>query len=343
MAKFINPFTDFGFKKLFGEEASKEMLISFLNEILSKETGIITNIMYLNTEQLPETISMRKSFFDIFCKNELGDQFIVELQRAEHKQFMERMVYYSTFPIQNQAIKGQWDFQINALYVIAILDFETKQEPSFTKNLLSYVQLMNRETFEVMYKKLLYVFISMKQFTKTESELHTFLDKWLYVLRNMDKFDRYPDQIKEKILMTFLSRAELAQLDDRERAIYENSLKVYRDEYLVKITREEQDQKWAETEKKYQELSNTIKKMNKDIELKNKDIEVMNKDIELKNKNIEVMNKDIEDMSKKFEQLERENIDLKKQIIQNARNQGQSIESIALLLGMTNEQVIQFI
>jgi len=127
---------------------------------------------------------------------------------------------------------------------VAILDFEIIEEPSFTKSLLTYIQLMNRETFEVIYNNLLYVFLSIKKFTKTEDQLETFIDKWLYLLRNMNRIDKYPDNIKDKILMKFLNQAEIAQLDDRERSIYEQSLKIYRDELLVERSREREKREY---------------------------------------------------------------------------------------------------
>lgn len=341
MSKFINPFTDFGFKKLFGEEASKEILISFLNEILASETGVITDLTYMNTELLPDSATMRKSFFDIFCKNERGDQFIVELQRAEHKHFMDRLIYYSTFPIQQEAIKGEWNFQISALYVIAILDFEIKDEPSFTKDLLTYVQLMNRKTCEVIYKKLLYVFVSMKQFKKSESELNSFFDRWLYVLRNMDKFERYPDHIKEKILMKFLNRAEIAMLDDRERAIYEYSLKVYRDEMLVKMTRDEQDRKREEEDRIRAEADRRRIEEDKIREEKDKiraeqDLERAKHESILKEKQQALISKEAEIEIRQHEVLQKQKLLMEKehhlkQIIEKIQHQGLNGEQLSHL------------
>ncbi|NCP84294.1 MAG: Rpn family recombination-promoting nuclease/putative transposase [Bacteroidetes bacterium] len=158
MAKFINPFTDFGFKKLFGEESSKEMLISFLNDLLVYESGTIVDITYLNTEQFGQAEDHRKSFFDIYCKNEKEEYFIVEIQRASHLNFKERMLYYSTFPIQQQAKKGEWDFALTAIYVIAILNFELDDKNGNQHKIVSRVQLVESESKEVFYPKLTYIF-----------------------------------------------------------------------------------------------------------------------------------------------------------------------------------------
>lgn len=321
MVKFINPFTDYGFKKLFGSEASKEMLISFLNELLSKETGIITDLTYLNTELLPVSASKRKSFFDIYCKNEKGEYFIVEFQRAKHDYFLERLVYYVTFPIQNQAIKGGWDFQVNAVYVVAILDFEINDEHSFTKSLLSFNQIMNRDTCKVIYDKLTFVFVSMKQFTKTEDELGSFFDKWLYLLRNMDSFEKYPDTIKDKLLMKFLNQAELAQLDDRERSIYERSLKIYRDELLVERSREREKREYQIAMKAMQAMQVEKEAMQAEKDVVQAENQVLKQDLEVSKQ-------------KEF---------LVKQMIQNAQKHGMSIDAIAQLFGLTQEEITQFI
>jgi len=79
LEKYINPFTDFGFKKLFGEEVSKDLLLDFLNELLSEEQGKIVNLTYLNSDKLGTNEDDRRAIFDLYCENEKGDKFIVEL------------------------------------------------------------------------------------------------------------------------------------------------------------------------------------------------------------------------------------------------------------------------
>jgi predicted transposase/invertase (TIGR01784 family) len=109
--KYISPFTDFGFKKLFGTEPNKDLLIDFLNELLRKDEGEIVDLTFLSKEQLGRAIDDRKAIFDIYCENQQGEKFIVEIQKAKQKYFKDRSIYYSTFPTQSQAQKGQWSFQ----------------------------------------------------------------------------------------------------------------------------------------------------------------------------------------------------------------------------------------
>ena len=240
MSTYINPFTDFGFKKLFGEESAKELLIAFLNELLSEEQGIIEDITYLNTEQFGSSEEHRKAFFDLYCRNQRGEHFIVEIQRQNQKNFKERLIYYSTFPIQQQAIKGDWSFEQTAVYVVAIMDFELENTRSSNNSVLSRVQLLNTETFDVFYSKLTYIYLEVPKFKKAEHELENLFDKWLFLLRNMERLRNIPNNIKEHIFMKFLEKAELAKLSDAERFKYERSLKVYRDDLLVMTTKFEE-------------------------------------------------------------------------------------------------------
>jgi len=206
MSTYINPFTDFGFKKLFGQESAKELLIAFLNELLSEEQGIIEDITYLNTEQFGSSEEHRKAFFDLYCRNQRGEHFIVEIQRQKQKNFKERLIYYSTFPIQQQAIKGDWSFEQTAVYVLAIMDFELGNTRSSKNSVLSRVQLLNTETFDVFYNKLTYIYLEVPKFKKAEHELESLFDKWLFLLRNMERLRNIPNNIKEHIFMKFLEK-----------------------------------------------------------------------------------------------------------------------------------------
>jgi len=120
-------FTDFGFKKLFGEEQSKEVLKGFLFHILSLESEIV-NISLLPKEQLPSAEDERLGIYDLYCVDEKGDRFIVEMQRASQMYFKDRSIYYSTFPIAPQAQRGDWDYQLNAVYCVGILNFNLTED-----------------------------------------------------------------------------------------------------------------------------------------------------------------------------------------------------------------------
>jgi predicted transposase/invertase (TIGR01784 family) len=228
--KYLNPFTDYGFKRLFGEEPNKDLLLDFLNELLKDTEGEIKEISYLPNERLPISKDERKAIFDLYCTNEKGEKFIVELQKTKQKYFKDRTLYYSTFPIQEQAIVGQnWTFELKNVYTIAILDFIFDHDLAEPDKYRYDVKLSDIETNKVFYDKLTFIYFEMPKFNKTESQLVTKFDKWLFVLRNLNKLDRIPVELKEGIFLKLFKTAEIAKLDSTEFKQYQESLNAYRD------------------------------------------------------------------------------------------------------------------
>ena len=228
-AKYLNPFTDFGFKKIFGEEASKPLLIDFLNALLPQADKIV-DLTFKNNEQLGQTDLDRKAIYDIYCENEKGEKFTVELQKAKQNYFKERTIYYSTFPIREQAEKGEWNYNLKAVYCIGILDFtfddyETEPEKSEVVHTIK-LKNQNGKTF---YDKLTFIYLEMPNFKLTENQLETRLDKWLYFIKHLEDFQTIPTIIADEVFNQAFEKAELAKFGQTELANYENSLKIYRD------------------------------------------------------------------------------------------------------------------
>jgi predicted transposase/invertase (TIGR01784 family) len=228
-AKYLNPFTDYGFKKIFGEEASKPLLIDFLNALLP-QTDKIIDLTFKNNEQLGQTDLDRKAIYDIYCENEKGEKFIVELQKAKQNYFKERTIYYSTFPIREQAEKGEWNYNLKAVYCIGILDFtfddyETEPEKSEVVHTIK-LKNQNGKTF---YDKLTFIYLEMPNFKQLETQLETRLDKWLYFIKHLEDFQTIPTIFADEVFSQAFEKAELAKFGQVELANYENSLKIYRD------------------------------------------------------------------------------------------------------------------
>jgi predicted transposase/invertase (TIGR01784 family) len=228
-AKYVNPFTDFGFKKIFGEEASKPMLIDFLNALLP-ETNRIVDLSFKNNEQLGHFEQDRKAIFDIYCESEKGEKFIVELQKAKQNYFKERTVFYSTFPIREQAEKGEWYFNLQAVYCIGILDFtfddyETEPEKSEVVHTIKLKDQFDK----IFYDKLTFIYLEMPNFKLDETQLITRLDKWLYFIKYLEDFQSIPTIIEDEVFNKAFEKAEIAKFGEKEMASYENSLKIYRD------------------------------------------------------------------------------------------------------------------
>jgi len=227
--KYINPFTDYGFKRLFGEELNKDLLLDFLNELLKEEQGQIVNLTYLKTEQLGVTDIDRKAIFDLYCENEKGEKFIVELQKSKQNFFKDRTVYYSTFPIREQAKRADWDYELKAVYTIAILDFVFESDKKEPSKFRYDVKLTDVETQKIFYDKLTFIYLEMPKFNKSIDELNTRFDKWLYVIKNLNKLDRIPEKLKEQIFEKVFQTAEIAHFTLAQARSYEDSLKYYRD------------------------------------------------------------------------------------------------------------------
>ena len=227
--KYINPFTDYGFKKLFGEEPNKDLLLDFLNELLKKEQGQIIDLTYLKTEQLGTLDIDRKAIFDLYCENEKGEKFIVELQKSKQNFFKDRTVYYSTFPIREQAKRADWDYELKAVYTIGILDFVFDADKHETDKFRYDVKLMDIETKKIFYDKLTFIYLEMPKFNKTVDELETRFDKWLFVLKNLNRLERVPDKLQEQIFEKLFETAEIARFSQDQIRSYEDSLKYYRD------------------------------------------------------------------------------------------------------------------
>ncbi|MCU0353668.1 MAG: Rpn family recombination-promoting nuclease/putative transposase [Cytophagales bacterium] len=228
-AKYINPFTDFGFKKIFGEEASKPLLIDFLNALLQQSTPIV-DLTFKNTEQLGQVDADRKAIYDIYCENENGEKFIVELQKAKQNYFKERTVYYSTFPIREQAEQGEWNYNLKAVYCIGILDFtfdDYESEPE--KSEVVHTIKLKNQNGKVFYDKLTYIYLEMPNFKKSENDLDTRLDKWLFFIKHLEDFQTIPAIFTDEVFAKAFEKAEIANLGQAELDVYENSLKIYRD------------------------------------------------------------------------------------------------------------------
>jgi predicted transposase/invertase (TIGR01784 family) len=224
--KYINPFTDFGFKKLFGSEPNKDLLIDFLNQVLPGKHQI-KDLTYARTEQLGSSEADRKAIFDLYCVGENGERFIVEMQKAKQNFFKDRGVYYSSFPIQEQAKKGNWNYQLAAVYLVGILDFVFSEDTA-VKEVRHEVQLKDQNC-RIFYDKLTYIYLEMPNFNKTEDRLQSNFDKWMYVLQQLPYLQKRPQTLQDRVFQKLFEAAEIAKFTPDEKNNYEESLKYYRD------------------------------------------------------------------------------------------------------------------
>lgn len=203
-----------------------------MNQVLG-EREQIKNLTYLNAEHLGKTSIDRKAIFDLYCENEKGEKFIIELQNVKQNYFKDRSIFYSTFPIQNQAPKGkEWDYCLKAVYTIGILNFSFPDQGK-EERYLREIQLMDKHSYEIFYEKLTFIYLEVPRYKKQESQLSTLFDKWMYVLKNLHKLQERPERLQEKVFEKLFAEAEIAKLSPDDMKSYERSLKIYRDNYSV--------------------------------------------------------------------------------------------------------------
>ena len=226
--RYINPYTDFGFKKLFGTEMNKDLLISFLNALF-KDGPVVKEVTYVPNEQLG-VYGSRRAIFDVYCETESGEKIIVEMQKTEQAYFKDRSVFYSSFPIQQQGKTGaDWDFQLKSVYTIGILNFVFPEDEYDPECYHHEVKLMDTQSKKVFFDKLTYIYLEMPKFNKTEDQLETMFDKWLFVLRNLSRLLERPAALQERVFEKLFKQAEIAKFSPEERQDYEESVKIYRD------------------------------------------------------------------------------------------------------------------
>lgn len=220
---YFSPTTDFGFKKLFGEEANKDLLMDFLNSMLPKDYQCVS-LTLKQTEQIPDWEDDRKAIFDILCVNQKGEQFIIEMQKAKITHFIDRTIFYVTFPIQNQAPKGKWNFELKRIFVISILDYNYDTNIDYWKKrqLLRPFDLRDNKGV-LMSDKLNFKLLQLPFFNKKPSQLKTHFDKWCYFLKNLETFDVIPKILNEPVFMKAFEVATVAKLDKLDYMLYQMS------------------------------------------------------------------------------------------------------------------------
>ncbi len=144
--------------------------------------------------------------------------------------FKVRTIYYSTFSIREQAERGEWNYNLKAVYCVGILDFtfdDYESEPEKSE-VVHTIKLKNQHG-KIFYDKLTFIYLEMPNFKRKENELETRLDKWLYFIKYLEDFQTIPSIFTDEVFSQAFEKAELAKFGQTELANYENSLKIYRD------------------------------------------------------------------------------------------------------------------
>ncbi|MDD6553482.1 MAG: Rpn family recombination-promoting nuclease/putative transposase [Prevotellaceae bacterium] len=227
--KYINPLTDFGFKRIFGTPFNRELLISFLNAVLDGERKIV-EVKYNNSEKFGSNESQRKAVFDVYCTTDDGSRFIVEMQNVYQDFYKDRSIYYSTFPITEQAKKGVWNYELQPVYTIGVLNFAFPEDKrSDESGVFREVKLMDINQKKVFYDKLTYIYIELANFNKELDDCKTMIDKWLFCLKNMSNLLERPTELQDRVFEKLFKTTEIAKFKPMELKAYEQSIGAYRD------------------------------------------------------------------------------------------------------------------
>ncbi|WP_439242839.1 Rpn family recombination-promoting nuclease/putative transposase [Lonepinella sp. BR2474] len=231
-SRYIDLTTDYGFKRIFGRETNKDLLMSFLNELFQGRK-VIKDLVYNKNEHSGDIPEQGAVIFDLTCTADDDSQFIIEVQRRHQELFKQRTIYYGAKLISDQAPKGHrsdWGYDITEVYVIAIMDgFHFSDKPDY----LHDICLCHRKTGEIFYDKLGFIYLELLNFNKPEEQLTTDLERWLFVLKNMAKLDKLSPYLRKPIFEKLFSIAEYTRLNKEEKDMYDVSLKRKWDEYSL--------------------------------------------------------------------------------------------------------------
>ncbi len=322
-ARYINPLTDFGFKRIFGTESNKDLLIDFLNAVLDIEGGI-KDLRYDNTERQGRAEIDRRAIFDLYCITGKGEHIIVEMQNVRQDYFKDRALYYASFPIQAQGEKNKfWDFELTPVYSVNILNFKFGNSLDDEKQYFYDVRLTDKISHRIFYNKLAFIFMELPNFVKKEHELDDNIDRWMYVLKHLTELQDLPDALRNRVFEKLCRVAEIAKMKPEERKSYDQSLKEYRDMYLMENALEKKEALLKEKDVKIQE---------KDAEIQEKDVKIQEKNIEIQVKNTEIQTKntEIQEINAELKQAQEAN----ETMIRILLEAGVSVEKIAASTGL---------
>lgn len=228
MTRFINPFTDIGFKIIFGSEMNKDVLIEFLNALLEGEY-VIEDLQFLDKESNSGNINDRVIIYDLFCKTSTDEYIIVEMQNAWHNNFLDRTLYYVCRSIAKQQVKTTEhygdSYEISSVYGIFLMNFREKKLPyKFRTDTV----VADRDTGQIINQHFRQIYLQFPLFKKELSECETLFDKFMHTLKHIDTWDRMPAALKEQVFNRLAELAERANLSEADQIAYDKAVDSYR-------------------------------------------------------------------------------------------------------------------
>ena len=243
--RYINPLTDYGFKKIFGD---KEVMMAFLTDLLQPKVPI-EDITFLDKELDGMSEYDRGVVYDLLCKTTDGSEFIVEMQNRSQNHFSDRILFYLSRSFSNQEEKGdtEWDYHLRPVYGIFFLNFHLR---GFKPLSLRTVQLKVEETGEIFSDKLKVFTLELSDYRKMkEEDCKTQIDYWLYNITNLETMNtNIPFQSQQPIFGKVGNIAELVHMTAEERKKYNISIDSYRTNLSVMKNERSEGRKEREIE-----------------------------------------------------------------------------------------------
>lgn len=227
VGRYVDLMFDKGFKRIFGKESNKDLLINLLNEILPELK--IRDLNFINTERQGLALESKNSTFDVYCTTDTGTKVVVEVQVKNQHNFAERALYYASLPILDGLNCGD-DYKIVPVYVVALLDFEIDRHPEGEEETYEYrYSIREDRTGALLTDSLHFVFIEIGKFRKTEKELATDKEKWYFCFRDMHRLEGMPEELRSKVFERLFHVTEIESLPKEEQIKYIKEMTTERD------------------------------------------------------------------------------------------------------------------
>ena len=225
-SKYVDPMVDVAFKQLLGSEKNKHLTKGLLEQVFNLE---IEELSFVNVEHPGDTLEDRNAVFDLQCKSKQIGEFIVEMQVREQAYFSKRALYYSTFPITEQAPKGKWNYDYKPVFFLGMINFKIADTPDF----IHRYSINEVGTGHQLTDALQFVFMEVGPFNKGWEDCNSFEEKFLYYFKNLPTFASKPDTQQDSYFEELLAAAEYSNMTKAERASYNARLKTLRDNYAA--------------------------------------------------------------------------------------------------------------
>lgn len=226
--RYLNPTVDIVFKKLFGEKGHKDLTIDFLNNVLERKKGeLITKIDFNDTFNRKDNKDDRLSVVDVRCTDQAGETYIVEMQAEFEVDFAQRCQYYVACELSSQLSVKKPYASVTPVIMVAVLDFNLFEQHD---RYLTHHVITDTNDHKSYLKHMQFHFVELKKFKKTESELKTALDRWLFFFRSAEEYRAKPARVAKnsEVIATAFEIVDQTNWKKKDLIMYERRVDLMR-------------------------------------------------------------------------------------------------------------------